>query len=268
MIVTEGKAMPTQTVSGNNTRGEAIRRRRTELGLTIGEAAQKASVGTQTWARYEKGGTIRRDKVPGICRTLKWKNLSDAVEAPRTLPSLDSMRGDPHWPKDIERTNGPYAAASLVIGSALLMDDLAEDSAELRSLPRGTHIGQLGASWIASEMPPRFLTRYDYELVYELRLTLDHMRGMTQSGLHFTPHRVLDEIMLHLIVEEARPLMEEAATEYGVTEDEAFKAWDAWVADTCGDDDIETLLFSEAVPCDECSPYHFSRWLERQFHVG
>lgn len=42
--------------SGSVKLGEAIRKRRADLGLSIEESASLAGVGVKTWSRYESGG--------------------------------------------------------------------------------------------------------------------------------------------------------------------------------------------------------------------
>lgn len=69
--------MSQKVIQGTRQLSEKIRNRRLELGLTIEEAASKASVGTKTWCRYEAGESIRRDKAKGICKALNWHTLPD-----------------------------------------------------------------------------------------------------------------------------------------------------------------------------------------------
>ena len=64
--------MPPRTTAGSKELGDAIRSRRNELGLTIEKAASKARVGAKTWARYESGESIRKDKLPGVLKVLNW----------------------------------------------------------------------------------------------------------------------------------------------------------------------------------------------------
>ena len=64
--------MSQKTIKGTPALGEAIKSRRQELGLTIEDAASKASVGTKSWCRYESGESIRSDKAKGICKALNW----------------------------------------------------------------------------------------------------------------------------------------------------------------------------------------------------
>lgn len=53
---------------------------------------------------------------------------------------------------------GNLAATSFVIGSDILLDNLQEDLDELSSMPRESHIGQIGASWMESLLPPQMVS--------------------------------------------------------------------------------------------------------------
>lgn len=63
--------MTQKTIQGNADLAKQIRLRRSELGLTIEEAASRAGVGTKTWCRYEAGESIRSDKCKGVCKALE-----------------------------------------------------------------------------------------------------------------------------------------------------------------------------------------------------
>ena len=98
--------MTQKTIQGNADLAKQIRLRRSELGLTIEEAASRAGVGTKTWCRYEAGESIRSDKCKGVCKALNWLSLpgQEAV-ASASVPDTDLARAG----AAVEQRAGPIA---------------------------------------------------------------------------------------------------------------------------------------------------------------
>ena len=67
--------MTQKTIQGNADLAKQIRLRRSELGLTIEEAASRTGIGTKTWCRYEAGESIRSDKWRPFQVLCKFKKL-------------------------------------------------------------------------------------------------------------------------------------------------------------------------------------------------
>ena len=87
--------MSTKAIPGSKSLANKIKQRRTELGLTIEEAASCAGVGTKTWSRYEAGESIRQDKVKGICKVLNWPNLiASENDVENTISIADYRKHD------------------------------------------------------------------------------------------------------------------------------------------------------------------------------
>jgi transcriptional regulator with XRE-family HTH domain len=286
--------MASQTISGNPKLGEAIKNRRNELNLTVEGAAKKAGIGTKTWSRYESGESIRRDKVSGLCRALKWNTLPgmDNVDV-FTERDLDEYRNSGVWPPYIEERFGKYAALSFVIGSDILLDETNEAINALSEMPKGSHVGEVSSSPIASIMPEQFLMRYDYDFMWAFRHVLKRIRATAPKANEFVAHSVIEELILYLIVEESRCLMEEMVfdfdTDYaenesedkdeeadenvGDAEDEGiyrdkYAGWDEWAFDIFDDMDIVTLLYSDIFLLSPSDSYHFDNWFEQQFYVS
>lgn len=250
--------MSQKTVKSNGDLANAIRERRNELGMTIEEAASASGVGIKTWCRYEAGESIRADKVKGICKALCWRGLpSDLCEQEETL-NIEEYRKNKYWPQCIDKMFGVTAALSFLIGSEILGDYINEDLAELKKLPSGSHLGQVTTSMLIDDLPEQFITRYDYEFLFALKCTLRHMRESVRITNTLKAHSVLQELVLTLIVEESRMLLEEG--EY-VPEDN----WDEWIFDVFDDVDIITLLYSDIYVSSD-NNYHFEHWLEGQFY--
>lgn len=148
--------MTQKTIQGNADLAKQIRLRRSELGLTIEEAASRAGVGTKTWCRYEAGESIRSDKCKGVCKALNWLSLPGQEAGTPTEFSLEEYKDHEAWSRFLEDEFGTRAALSFAIGSDLLLDHLQEDMDELAAMPAGSHIGQLEISFIDGFLPRQF----------------------------------------------------------------------------------------------------------------
>ena len=162
--------MAPKTIQGSEALAKQIRSRRNELGLTIEEAASRASVGTKTWSRYEAGESIRKDKWKGICF-------------------------------------GTRAAIAFSVGSDILLDHIEEDMSDLAPMPVGTHIGQLKVSCLYSELPQQFLMHYDYEFLYQIKCHLCMLRKRARRGNSMQAYSVIEELLIYLCNKEASILM-------------------------------------------------------------
>ena len=249
--------MGPKTVQGSQKLGQAIKKRRNELNLTIEEAASKASVGIKTWCRYEQGESIRKDKYIGVCKALNWRSFpGERLEEEKS--GISRFRKSDVWSEFLEEEFGETAAASFVIGSDILLDDIDQDLRELARMPKGTHIGQLGSSFLADELPQQFLMEYNYNFMYAMKANLEQLRMKVENGQSFLAHSVFEELIVYLIVEEARGLLDD-----GDLEVEA--GWSEWIYDLFGDADIVTFLFSD-IYLDKNHVYHFEHWWERRFY--
>ncbi len=151
------------------------------------------------------------------------------------------------------------AALSFSIGSDILLDYIQQDLGELAKQPRGTHIGQLGTSFLESLLPEQFLMNYDYDFLYLMKTELIRFREHAKWGQKIIAHSVLQEIILVLVEKESEFLIES----YENLELDA--GWEEWAYDVLGDADIEMFLYSDSYLSADDS-YHFSHWQERQFY--
>lgn len=251
--------MAKKSIGGSLELAKKIRARRTELGLTIEEAARKAGVGIKTWCRYESGESIRQDKGKGVCKALNWKLLPTNDDSENPLKA-ENYRGHKAWSEYLEKNFGEIAAVSFVIGSDILLDYIREDMQELSSKSKDTHIGQLGASYLAPILPPQFLMEYNYEFLYRLKASLITLRERANLGDDMSAHSVLEEILYVLIVNESEILVESDSRL------EAEDGWKDWVFDLFDDEDVLTYLYSDTYlsPNDD---YHFSHWMDKVFYT-
>ena len=249
--------MAQKAIQSNPKLAEMIKKRRNELHLTIGEAAQRAGVGIKTWCRYEAGEAIRHDKYKGVCKALNWLQFPDEEREMGEL-CLDDYKDHEAWSSYLAENFGELAALSFAIGSDILLDHIKEDMEELALQPKGTHIGQIGTSFLEGKLPRQFLMRYDYEFLYLMYCELNHLRSIACNGAEMTPRSVLQEILVYLTVEEAEFLIEEE----NIAQE---SRWQEWIYDLFEDMDVVTYLYSNFY-LSEDEAYHFSRWKEWQFH--
>lgn len=255
--------MAKKAIQGSDSLAKKIRQRRHELGLTIEEAAARAGVGTKTWSRYETGGSIRVDKLKGVCKALNWTNFPEIGIDEDTL-FLEEYKNHEAWSEYLENLFGSKAAFSFAVGSDILYDYLKEDIAEISSMPKGTHIGQLSVSWLSGVLPEQFLMYYDYDFLYQMMCRLELMRRQAHAGNAMIAHSVLEELILYICYNEANDYIE--LCDINISFDENDLSED-WVFDLFDDMDIVTFLYSNYYlqPNDI---YHFSHWTERQFFTN
>lgn len=231
--------------------GELIKQKRKSMGLTIEQAARKAGVGTKTWCRYEAGEPIRQDKFKNISRLL---NLSKTQTEQDDDYTVENCRKDKFWSNFLEKEYGPVSALSFAVGSEILLDEIEEELEELAKMPKNSHIGQLKISCIKDLLPPQFLTFYDYDFLYATRVALKQLMNIAERNDKMIAHRVIDEILLTMIVEEACDVID-------VNNDECTD----WIYDMFGDSDID-FLFYDNIYLLKDSIYHFSHWFDEQFY--
>ena len=127
-------------------------------------------------------------------------------------------------------------------------------------MPKGTHVGELDISWTRDILPPQFLVRYDYDLLYYLKTALIKLRE-SASLIRIVVHTVAEEIILYSIVKESEFLMESILPQIHSDTDD----WKDWAFDIFDDMDVVACLYSDLY-IDESNPYHFNHWKEEQFN--
>lgn len=254
--------MAPKTIISSEELGKRIRARRNELNLTIEEAALRAGVGIKTWCRYESGGSIRLDKRLGVCKALNWRSFpTDACdESSNDEDFVAEYRDHEAWSSFLEKKYGLQAAISFAAGSDILLDYINQDLSDLSSMPAGTHIGQLGSSFLKAELPPQFLMRYTYDFLYQMKSTLIQLRGQAAANTSMIAHTVMQELLIYLCDQEAQFLME--AMDFDIDE---YDGSSDWVFNLFDDSDI-LLLYSNML-LDEDHVYHFTHWNEPQFFL-
>jgi len=255
--------MARKSIAINEEVAVLIKNRRLELGLTIENAASKAGVGIKTWSRYESGEAISEEKVKGVCNVLKWSELPNPEDPDfiygNLVPSFDIQyyKNHKYWSKYIENVFGEIAAASFVMGAEILLDYIYMDMEELEKLPKGSHIGQIDASWILTYLPEQFVPEYDYDFLYHMKSNLIRMCELVEYGKEVKAHSVMDEILLTLMVDVSSTSLEEVVDN---------ENWKEWIYDLMDDSDTEYYLYSNQY-IEKDSQFHFSRWFDNIFWV-
>lgn len=257
--------MAQKTIQGNENLAKQIKNRRNKLGMTIEEAAVRAGVGTKTWCRYEAGESIRADKCKGVCKALNWRVLPDQETEELDALNIQEYKKHEAWSPFLEEAFGDGAAFAFAVGSDILLDHIKEDMLELASMPAGSHIGQIGSSYLAESLPEQFLMKYDYEFLYQMECVLHVMRMRAKSGFPMTAHSVLEELIIYLCNEEASVLIELSEGLRGIENSDTFDA-EEWMFDLFDDMDIVTFLYAKKY-LDSNHSYHYDHWSEQQFYT-
>lgn len=268
--------MPPRTVKSTARLGNAIKARRISLGLSIEEASRLSGVGAKTWGNYESGQAIRSDKVAGVCKALKWKELpiEDGRHA-NEYDWLDNIGPDnAAWSATLARGYGRKAAVSFVVGSDLLLDYLSEDLEALKEYPVGTHLAEIPCSYLADMMPAQYSMEYDFRFLFRFRAATINYRNRMGYGHDIRAHTVAEELIVRLVRDLSFDAVRgwtpncEVSQDTDVAEESTdFKldeAWEEWPEDLCEDDDVSIYLNDDhyTQPGD---PYSFELWFEAQF---
>lgn len=273
--------MATVSVETENL-AKLIKNRRTELGLTVEDAAYRAGVGVKSWYRYESGHPIRLDKCKGVCKALNWAKLPGQEDV--DISEYTKLEA---WSPYIAANFGVVAAIFFATGSDILLDYIQDDLESLVERPKGTHVGELPCSWLADSMPEQFLMNYDYEFVYKMKSEMILLRRCASSGNSIVAHSVVQELLLHLsndigkssfetdenvkrIIENEEEFFDDILDDVDFEDEDYFNEEpiynEEWVFDLFGDKDIVTYLYSNfALEADNC--YHFDHWFEHQFYA-
>lgn len=169
------------------------------------------------------------------------------------------------WSQFLANSFGELAVASFVIGSDIFWDNLQQDVQELSSMPKGSHLGEIGTSWLESDLPPQFLMWYDYDFLYILRATITHFQTMATMGNRIIAHSVINELVLYLIMEESRVFMDSIDSNMEPDDMDSYGNWDNWAFGIFDDMDIVSFLYSNQY-LDASPPYHFEHWQDAQFY--
>lgn len=240
--------------------------KRQHLAMNTEEASRRVGIAPKTWSEYEEDGRLPIHMIPRMCKAIGIQSLPSLSDTELHLPSQDNIRlRDLYsWSPYIAKTLGKKAALSYAIGSTILISDIDLALQELKELPRRTHIAELDSSLLSSVLPRQFAMEYDYEFLFALRARLLYIVRELHSRDSFSVHTVLDELILHFILQLSTPII---ACWNPAEPTELDEDWNVWKASLCNDDDdLESFLYTEWMWLSAERTYHFSHWLEPAFN--
>ena len=155
---------------------------------------------------------------------------------------------------------GEKAARCFAVGAFLYDQSLAEDLDSLKELPRGTHLGELEDTHIGTTLPNLWLTRYDYEFVFQMRrsaqllcLRLTGEEELADDGP--LVRSMAEALALHDVYDLGCTV---GAAARGVLVDQG--TWEEWVDALSGPDrPAHRAIYTMMIPPAD-SPEHFDNW--------
>lgn len=266
-----------------------IRKRREELGLTVEEAAGKVGVSAEDWARWEEEGAVRMERIEALTNLLGEEVLK-YYQPEFCIFDLDEFRSRPYWSSYLEKEHGIAVAVAFVYGYEMLHDHILDDIDSLRSLPEGSLLRDHEWSQLIDMLPDAFEDRYDMAFLLRLQSANDAFAKAAGEGKRIIAHTVLEELTLLLNNLLSQVMMEIEGTaalkelftdqmnaeEAEEKDDDYFdnwppenylnvSAWQDWVYNVLGDDDIGLFLYTDCMPV--IPEYHYDNWLLPQFYM-
>lgn len=248
--------MPPRTTSISKETGEKIRERRCELGYTVEEAAAKAGVSPKTWSRYEAGGSVRVDKLGHVLGTLNWKEMpgQEVEEECHIRDHVD--RNSVQWRAWIAGGLSEDEALALYLAAEELSDELWEALDKLSGMSGDSHIGQVSSyacDHLAYYLPKRYLTRYGYEFLFEMKNRLDALIFGKLANMPEVMHSCFfDDVVWYVLVLRARLYVEMYDLEVDLDPCD-------FVEDDFVFEDLETLFDDAVIPKPDYQ-WHFDNW--------
>lgn len=182
---------------------------------------------------------------------LEGLGLPDWDEIPDALGSYSPL---------VKRTLGEDAARCYALGAHLYDRLLTEDLEALAEMPRGAHVGELDVSHIGGTLPALWLTRYDYELLFQLR-------GLGQVTTHRLVEAMIapDEPLVRTLAEAI--VVHDIFTLGGMTASSLGKEledeeWEGWVNAFSGPQEPAHLLLSTILVPSPDAAIHIDHWFD------
>jgi hypothetical protein len=153
---------------------------------------------------------------------------------------------------------GEAGARAFEAGFAWLQNGIEDDIRELAKLPRGTHIGELAASWLHGVLPNRWMMHYDYDFLYRFLAAMFQLRTRAINEPAPCTVSAVDDLALHMILTQgAQRLREEDPERVAKGEEQAWE-----LALNGDDEDVIIALFHEAIEVEPSNNWHFERWFD------
>jgi hypothetical protein len=153
---------------------------------------------------------------------------------------------------------GEVGARAFEAGFGWLNAGITDDIEAMAKLPRGTHIGELGASWLDGILPKRWLMHYDYDFLYRFLAAMIQLRTRAINEPAPCTRSVADDLAVHLIVTQGAERLREEDPERVAKGEE--QEWE--LALNGGDEDVIIALFHDGFEVEPSSNWHFDRWFD------
>ncbi|SDM87882.1 helix-turn-helix domain-containing protein [Actinomyces ruminicola] len=186
----------------------------------------------------------------------------DSEEAAASLPIPDwddipTVLSEVYSPR-LARTLGEDAARCYALGVLLFDMSITENLESLAELRGGTHLGELDETHIGSILPQLWLTRYDYEFVFQLRESLREMTRRLVSGVTTDNDPMACTIAEILVLHDVFSTGGVIADARGADIDE--DRWEGWVDALSGPDQPAHALIAMGLIPPADAPEHFDNW--------
>ena len=169
--------------------------------------------------------------------------------------------------KVVEEKYGLNAAALISLGSTCFAT-IEEVMEILETKPKGTHLGELEepeAYKLIRALPTKFLTRYDYEFLYDLWCKYHQMSQAFYHDKMFQINSVLDELIVFVCVSFGTDYCNELRVKENIVFDDVSESLD-WIGKYFGNYNLLDCLYpvrfypGKIQLIDENHPYHFNNW--------
>ncbi|MDO4901574.1 DNA-binding transcriptional regulator [Actinomyces sp.] len=164
------------------------------------------------------------------------------------------------YSQQLARTLGEDAARCFALGVLLYDMSITENLESLAELPGGTHLGELDETHVGSTLPQLWLTRYDYEFVFQLRESFRDMTRRLVSGGIAPGEPMARTIADILVLHDTFTLGGTIANSRGA--DVPEDRWEGWVDALSGPDQPAHMLVAMGLIPPTDAPEHFDNWFK------
>lgn len=122
----------------------------------------------------------------------------------------------------IEKEFGVNAAALIALGGDCVAS-FEEAMDLLKTKPWGTHLGEISdknCSRFLCDLPQKFVTRYNYEFIYDLWCKYHEMMYSYSKGYWFRANTVFDQLIIYVCVKSGLSKFNELCQKKGVIFDD------------------------------------------------
>ena len=151
---------------------------------------------------------------------------------------------------------GEMPALWFAAGCECFLDEIDEDIEKLRSMPFGSHLGQLECSHIIFYLPERFTIYYDWDFMFALKSSMYAILERIKKRKRNVVLNVLDQIALYAIIGEAKAFAE------GNLIDSDPDDIEEWMYELGVDENVLFALYDSGKFISPENPMHIVRWYD------